>query len=111
MPARAALESEVHIGHNNGVIAVGHLEADGNALIFLAIFPCFRRIESRVGVMQFAGHAVHESVKFLIVFYTVHQRTIVFADVVPIDAVKFGIVITIAHISPNVFQNGGAIFG
>jgi len=33
------------------------------------------------------------------------------ADFVPIHAVKFGIVITIADIFPNVIKNRGAVFG
>src|ERR1700733_14736221 len=60
--------------------------------------------------MQLAGHAADQRVKFLIAFYVLHQRTIAISDFVPVDAVKFGIVITIAHVSPNIFQNCGAVF-
>ena len=110
MPASAALEPE-DTRRLRRAIAFGHHEAYGDAKIFVAICPRFGRVEAGMGVMQFAGHAIYERVKFGVGFYVFELRAIAVADFVPVDAVKFGIVVTIADVAPDVVQNFGAVFG
>jgi hypothetical protein len=63
-----------------------------------------------MGVVQLSGHFIQERVKFSVVLDAVHLNAVTLANLFPVDAVEFGIVVAVVNTFPNIFKHFLTIF-